>query len=174
MAISLLVTKSSTGSENPVNVTYVSPVEPNPDSYRVTFSDGSYVDCDAEHNWYTETLNEREQRKLGSVRTTAEIRDTLISNRSTKAKNHAVPTTKPLNLPHAELPIDPYTLGVWLGDGSSDSGSVSNAFKDKQIIREIASTGWTVGCVRRLLKKTVHARCMACWVFKSVFVRITC
>lgn len=129
---------------NPVNVTYVSPVEPNPDSYRVTFSDGSYVDCDAEHNWYTETLNEREKRKLGSVRTTAEIRDTLISNRSTKAKNHAVPTTKPLNLPHAELPIDPYTLGAWLGDGSSDSGSVSNALKDKQIIDEIASTGWTV------------------------------
>jgi hypothetical protein len=34
---------------NPVNVTYVSPIEPNPDAYRVTFSDGNFIDADAEH-----------------------------------------------------------------------------------------------------------------------------
>ncbi len=52
---------------NPVTVTYVSPIESNPDAYRVTFSDGNYIDADAEHQWYTETLNEREKRKLGGV-----------------------------------------------------------------------------------------------------------
>ena len=108
----------------PCNVTYVSPVERNPDAHRVWFSDGNYLDADAEHQWYTETLNEREKRRPGAVRTTAEIRETLISGRSSRALNHAIPTTAPLELPEADLPIDPYTLGAWLGDGTSCDGAI--------------------------------------------------
>ena len=127
---------------NPVNVTYVSPIEPNPDAYRVTFSDGNYIDADAEHQWYTETLNEREKKKLGGVRTTKEILDTLVSNRQTKALNHAIPTTKPLNLPEARLPIPPYTLGAWLGDGTTSSGSICS--EDDGILEEIRNDGYVV------------------------------
>ena len=127
---------------NPVNVTYVSPIEPNPDAYRVTFSDGNFIDADAEHQWYTETLNEREKRKVGGVRTTAEIRDTLISNRQTKALNHAIPTTKPLNLPEAKLPIPPYTLGAWLGDGTTIDGSI--CCEDDEILEAIRNDGYVV------------------------------
>ncbi|MFI6758177.1 replicative DNA helicase [Micromonospora sp. NPDC050417] len=32
--------------------------------------------------------------------------------------NHAVENTRPLRLPECELPVPPYALGVWLGDGS--------------------------------------------------------
>jgi 5S rRNA maturation endonuclease (ribonuclease M5) len=127
---------------NPVNVTYVSPIEPNPDAYRVTFSDGNFIDADAEHQWYTETLNEREKRKIGKVRTTAEIRDTLISNRSTKAFNHAIPTTKPLNLPEVKLPIAPYTLGAWLGDGTTIDGSICS--EDEEVLESIRNDGYVV------------------------------
>lgn len=127
---------------NPVNVTYVSPIEPNPDAYRITFSDGNYIDADAEHQWYTETLNEREKRKLGGVRTTKEIIDTLISKRKTKALNHAIPTTKPLNLPEAKLPIPPYTLGAWLGDGTTIDGSICS--EDDEILESIRNDGYVV------------------------------
>jgi hypothetical protein len=127
---------------NPVNVTYVSPIEPNPDAYRVTFSDGNYIDADAEHQWYTETLNEREKRKLGSVRTTKEILDTLISNRKSKALNHAIPTTKPLNLPETKLPIPPYTLGAWLGDGTTIDGAICS--EDDEILEAIRNDGYVV------------------------------
>lgn len=127
---------------NPVNVTYVSPIEPNPDAYRVTFSDGNCIDADAEHQWYTETLNEREKRKVGGVRTTTEIRDTLKSNRQTKALNHGIPTTKPLNLPEAKLPIPPYTLGAWLGDGTTIDGSICS--EDEEILEAIRNDGYVV------------------------------
>jgi len=127
---------------NPVNVTYVSPIEPNPDAYRVTFSDGNHIDADAEHQWYTETLNEREKRKIGGVRTTVEIRETLISNRSSKALNHAIPTTKPLNLPEVKLPIPPYTLGAWLGDGTTVDGSICS--EDDEILEAIRNDGYVV------------------------------
>lgn len=127
---------------NPVNVTFVSPIEPNPDAYRVTFSDGNYIDADAEHQWYTETLNEREKRKPGGVRTTKEILDTLVSNRRTKALNHAIPTTKPLNLPEVRLPIPPYTLGAWLGDGNTADGSICS--EDNEILDAIRNDGYVV------------------------------
>ena len=35
--------------------------------------------------------------------------------------NHSVATARPLCLPDADLPVPPYVLGVWLGDGSSSS-----------------------------------------------------
>lgn len=127
---------------NPVNVTYVSPIEPNPDSYRLTFSDGNYIDADAEHQWYTETLNEREQRQVGGVRTTKEILETLVSSRKSRALNHAIPTTKPLNLPEAKLPIPPYTLGAWLGDGNTVDGSICS--EDDEILDAIRSDGYVV------------------------------
>ncbi len=35
--------------------------------------------------------------------------------------NFSVPVTSALDLPHADLPVDPYIMGAWLGDGSSGS-----------------------------------------------------
>ena len=32
---------------------------------------------------------------------------------------------KPLVLPNVNLPIDPYVLGVWLGDGSKSCGMLT-------------------------------------------------
>ena len=47
-------------------------------------------------------------------RTTQEIASTL---RAGGQQNHTVPAAQPLNLPDADLPIDPYVLGYLLGDG---------------------------------------------------------
>lgn len=33
--------------------------------------------------------------------------------------HYRVPMNKPLGLPKIELPIEPYALGCWLGDGDS-------------------------------------------------------
>ena len=53
---------------------------------------------------------------LGSVRSTGEIARTLKVGRRA---NHAIPVAAPLELPEQDLPLDPYLLGLWLGDGSS-------------------------------------------------------
>ena len=49
-------------------------------------------------------------------RTTQEIASTL---RLRGERNHAIPATKPLLLPEAELAIEPYVLGYLLGDGDT-------------------------------------------------------
>ncbi len=52
-------------------------------------------------------------------------------------------------MPHADLRIDPYLLGVWLGDGTSACGGISQADGDIEELRGlIAATGYKVGDAR--------------------------
>ncbi len=61
---------------------------------------------------------------LEGVRDTDEIARTLKSERG--AWNHSIDACGVLDLPHAELPLDPYLLGCWLGDGHSHSGGITS------------------------------------------------
>lgn len=60
----------------------------------------------------------------GSVKTTEEIyRSLSVRGRA----NHAIAVAGMLQTPDIELPIDPYLLGAWLGDGCSIGGSITTA-----------------------------------------------
>ena len=74
------------------------------------------------------------------MRDTKEIVSTLRTPRG--RANHAVPVCAPLNLPALDLPIQPYTLGAWLGDGTSLTGQVCGI--DAEVFQEIESEGYTV------------------------------
>ena len=59
--------------------------------------------------------------------TTEQIADTLRHPTDGRL-NHAVENARPLRLPHRDdLPIPPYTLGVWLGDGHSRDAQFTSA-----------------------------------------------
>ncbi|WP_218131284.1 replicative DNA helicase [Nocardioides sp. YR527] len=100
--------------------------------YEVTFSDGSTIVADADHQWLTETRaarkskwaadnhynRARNQRIFADVVTTAQIEKTLTVGADERA-NHAVLNASSLSADDAELLIPPYVLGAWLGDGHS-------------------------------------------------------
>ncbi|MHA3724241.1 LAGLIDADG family homing endonuclease [Leucobacter sp. HY1910] len=46
-----------------------------------------------------------------------------------------------------DLPLDPYVLGVWLGDGSSGTGAITSM--DTEIIDRVVEAGFTVSSVRQ-------------------------
>jgi replicative DNA helicase len=73
------------------------------------------------------------------VLTTAQIAATLRCDTADRRLNHAVECTSPLVLPDAELPVPPYTLGAWLGDGTSASAQLTCA--DEQIVDRIRAEG---------------------------------
>jgi hypothetical protein len=60
----------------------------------------------------------------GTVRTTRQIFET---QRVGKRVNHAIPVAKPLQMDGREYLLDPYLLGVWLGDGTTTAGSITTA-----------------------------------------------
>ena len=76
----------------------------------------------------------------GEIRDTAEIHATL---RTPKGRaNHAIDLAGALALPDAALPIPPYTLGAWLGDGASRNGQLTG--EDSAIWERIERDGFTV------------------------------
>lgn len=101
------------------------------DVYKVTFRDGSKATVDGEHLW---TVNNHNWERAGTApktMTTLELLEHGLryapdkSNPNGKAK-FWVPTAKAVQFGDrgTPLPLDPYTLGVLLGDGSFTRGAV--------------------------------------------------
>jgi len=73
--------------------------------------------------------------------TTAQIAETVRYPMEGRL-NHAVRLANPIDLPARDLPLPPYALGVWLGDGTSQSARFTSA--DPQIAAEIEAEGMRV------------------------------
>lgn len=154
------------------------------DPVRFTFSDGTTLDACREHQWVTWThadrkallrtgasefpetwATERFSRPRGAafggqIRTTQEIIDSFtLPNGNVKGRdagNHCIPLVTALNLPEVPLPLDPYLLGFWLGDGSSASAEITVADDDKDEIETY------LPCDLTTPKRRPDARC-ATW-----------
>lgn len=103
----------------PVDVLEAHPVMFGNRCYRVEFSDGSNIVADEEHLWRT-----RDNWRGVGVRTTKRILETLTGG-SRGDRLHSIEVAGPLNTPWTDLPIPPYLLGAWLGDGDSDCSRIT-------------------------------------------------
>jgi hypothetical protein len=115
----------------------------------VVFDDGLEVLAGGEHQWVTITRGQRkgyfrrdrprdqhrgprpdgyplDWARWGAVRDTDEIASTLLAGDG--GYQHAVPVASPLRLGERDLPVDPYLLGVWLGDGGERDGVITAGF----------------------------------------------
>jgi hypothetical protein len=105
--------------------------------YKISFSDGSFAKCCKEHLWKTYTYNERTKKEEGKVRNLETIANSLFSNKNF-AKNHSIPNVKNINFKNdINLPIDPYTLGLLLGDGSLTQKAIQISSADQEIFDHI-------------------------------------
>lgn len=94
--------------------------------YEIEFSDGSTIIADAEHQWLTETRAARRRgRTDASVVTTEQMLATLTVGAEARA-NHSVRNARALQAPEADLPVAPYALGAWLGDGHSGGARMTS------------------------------------------------
>lgn len=102
----------------PTRVTLKSDIHHRP-CYRVTFRDGSSVVCDNVHLWTIVTSYRQEQ----TTRTVdADELFELFEQQGRSGRRHSmwVDAAAPLDLPDAlDLPVDPWLLGAWLGDGDT-------------------------------------------------------
>ena len=102
--------------------------------FEVCFSDGQTIIADAAHLWRTTTKSARKRGGPSKVVTTDEI---AASVRVGAEWNHHVELAGAAQYPEQPLPIDPYVLGVWLGDGTSSSAQVTVGHGDEQTLDEI-------------------------------------
>lgn len=96
--------------------------------YRVTFDDGSSTVVSGEHLWTVRGRRER-RKKLTTWRTlsTKEILELGVkrSNGVAHARQWEIPRQAPVEMPQTDLPLSPYFLGLWLGNGCSSSTGVT-------------------------------------------------
>ncbi len=135
----------------PTRVMAVSEVKNLP-CYRVTFSNGEQITCDHEHIWVSKLgghgpritgTGKREPERWGS-RSVGELYAAKLAGRKV-----TVPVASPLNTEVEKLPIDPWLLGYWLGNGHRNSGRITcNADDLDAVIEKITATRYTLGAVR--------------------------
>lgn len=106
-----------------------SPVMRGHECYKVIFEDDSEIVADADHLW---PVND------GKLVKTVD----LLEN------DYSIACPKPLKLAKKDLPIDPYVLGVWIGDGYSAAGRYCSAESDiDEISKHIKNCGRKVGLI---------------------------
>ena len=148
-------------------------------AYRLTFNDGTELLAGGEHQWVTLTSGQvlgylrrdrprdrhrgprptafpRDWARWGAVKVTDELAETLRNRRGGYV--HNIPLAAPLNTPPKDLPVDPYLLGAWLGDGGSRDAVMWAAERDAgHFLARFQAGGYRVGaCGRR--GRVVHWR----------------
>jgi phosphate starvation-inducible protein PhoH and related proteins len=95
------------------------------DIYRVTAQDGASTLASGDHLWAVATRDDRRRGKPLRVLTTREMIGNLRANHYHR---YELPLhSAPVRFPYREVPMDPYALGLLLGDGCL-TGSTTPSF----------------------------------------------
>ncbi len=109
--------------------------------FEVSFSDGTTIVADELHQWLTSSRAERRAAggRRATIKTTGELAATVRCGTADERVNHAVSNAAALDLPAQDLPLPPYVLGVWLGDGHSAGARITTI--DHDILMWIEAEG---------------------------------
>lgn len=142
----------------PCQVTYVSPVYNDHKCYEIEFINGEKIICDEDHIWNVSTMASRKSNQRAKnpipLYQNIKVKDMLDDYIYTKPSgrqqyNYRVKNTDIVEYPTQDLPIPPYTLGAWLGDGISKGGAICGM--DDEIFDKIREDGFEL----RLQKHSV-------------------
>lgn len=82
--------------------------------FRVSFSDGSFTDVTEDHLW--EISRWKSHEIISEILPTSQIKDNLTINKG-KSWRYSIPLVEDVNFSPREVSIDPYLMGLLIGDG---------------------------------------------------------
>jgi replicative DNA helicase len=118
--------------------------------FKISFNDDTFTFCDEEHLWSVNSINQRNRSswkdgkriKLEPDNSFKVIKTSDLINKLTfgtkKSLNFKIPIVEPVEFNEKELLINPYVLGVMLGDGYMKSSRFTT--KDIEIADEVSRT----------------------------------
>lgn len=114
--------------------------------YTIRTTDGRVTECTNDHLFFTQTFNDKKhfdanpEKYKGSVKSVGEIIDTFLTKTKKVRLNHYIPYNEPVNFSSTKNHlINPYLLGVLLGNGSFASGGICFASVDQECIDKCRS-----------------------------------
>jgi deoxycytidine triphosphate deaminase len=87
----------------------------------LVFADGTTIVADLTHQWMVATRTDGRRQPAGRILTTEQIERAL---RQGGEHNH-VPLAPAVAYAERDLPVDPYVLGAWIGDGAGTKAEAS-------------------------------------------------
>lgn len=106
--------------------------------FTVGFTDGRSATATADHLWRVNHRGWPRPRVL----TTADIGRLLTKKRYRRRMWIDLPTNSEWSARSRQLPVDPWLLGVLIGDGNLSSGGVGFSSADDDIIERVATLVW--------------------------------
>lgn len=134
---------------NLCNITVKSQIHHNP-CYKIKFDNAESIVSDMDHRWLISFKLGYKSKNYPDgykhqVMTTIELKTYLDSIEKRSTNNiPKILNAKPLNIKKTNLPLDPYILGCWLGDGSKSCGIITQS-TNSPLWEEIKSRGYEFG-----------------------------
>ena len=125
----------------PVKVTHIFPK--NNANLDVTFSNGEKIKCHENHEWYMFDKHRNKYRVLETKEMIGKLEEGVPGKRGHRYL-YKLPPRIPIFGEKHELRVDPYVLGVWLGDGRTKSGDICYHPNDKIVFETIVEKGYIV------------------------------
>ena len=112
----------------PCRVVAKSSVDDTEQAYRLTFRDGSSIVAGARHLWDVETIIGKAKHRImktEEIYAAAQHQAQSANDKESRRSVIRIPVAPPLQTDEADLPVDPYLYGYWLGNGSSTKPEIT-------------------------------------------------
>ncbi len=123
------------------------------DVYEVTFSDGKKCRCGLEHLWSLRNAQSRDNKNPYRIYHLSDIIDdiTYKAPNSHVMYKYSIPQIKPIEFEKQELRLDPYLLGLILGDGGVTGNVITFTNMEEETLTEFENliSGYGCTCNRR-------------------------
>nr|WP_262490069.1 SNF2-related protein [Hymenobacter glacialis] len=106
--------------------------------FRVTFTDNSTAECCADHLWAVQSPVQKYRGQAYQVKALHEFSNDLHDKHGNT--RWFIPLVEPVELPAQPVPVDPYFMGLLLGDGCFRQNSISLSTADAEIVNYVAQT----------------------------------
>lgn len=114
---------------------------------RVTFATGEVIYCHEDHEWLMHSDEHPKKRDQLAVYSTRQMEQKLYRRRSNGSNDYyySLPKVEPARGESKELPVAPYTFGVWLACGATMTPMVTRRTEDQAILDRIVEDGYAIG-----------------------------
>lgn len=108
---------------------------------RCHFTDGTYIDCHESHEW---VVYNRHKNRYDVVETKQMMEDYAVSAGDKVRYCYQIPYKNFVEGEYKKLPVEPYTLGAWLGDGRNQHPDICEPSCDRAIIERVITDGYPI------------------------------
>ena len=110
--------------------------EKNVADYEVEFTNGEVIKCHGNHEWLVWNRHRNKEEILTTKHMAESVMETGTPGKRGHRYIYQLPYAESMKGEELELPVDPYLIGAWLGDGTSNKPAVTICDTDTEIVDE--------------------------------------